>query len=272
MRLLTLLTDFGTRDYYVGAVKGTVLRLAPGTQLVDLGHDLAPGDVEGAAELLAAAAPTFPRGTVHLAVVDPGVGSGRRILAAEAGGQRFVAPDNGLLAPVLRRGEAAEGPGAVLHAVTRQDLFLPGPGATFHGRDRFAPVAAALLRGDHPAALGPPIDDPVPLAVPPPRRERQRDGEVLLGRIARVDRFGNLITDLPAEWVGQGERGACELQVGGHRVSRWVTHYAELPDDEPGVLVGSLGTLEVSLRDDDLAARWELRRGVPVRLVLNREG
>src|SRR5688572_8983596 len=153
--VLTLLTDFGLADYYVGAVKGTVLRLAPGTQLVDLSHEVEPGDIEGAADLLVAAAPTFPLGTVHLAVVDPGVGSERRLLVVEAGGQSFVAPDNGLLTPQLRDG-------AKVWSVTRRELFLDQAGdgagartgATFHGRDRFAPIAAALLRGERPSLLG----------------------------------------------------------------------------------------------------------------------
>src|SRR5437588_11052452 len=148
--LLTLLTDFGSSDYYVAAVKGTVLRLAPGTQLVDISHQVEPGDVAGAAFLLAAAAPAFPTGTVHLAVVDPGVGSRRRILAAEtASGSSLVAPDNGLLTPLLG--------GARVRAVERGDLYLESPGATFDGRDRFAPVAAFLLRGGAPAELGPEI-------------------------------------------------------------------------------------------------------------------
>src|SRR4051812_13619730 len=143
MSLLTLLTDFGTADYYVAAVKGTVLRLAPGTTLVDISHQVPPGDVEAAAFLLAAAAPSFPDGSVHLAVVDPGVGSGRRILAARTASGLFLAPDNGLLGPLLEDADAAR----ELRAVERSDLFLTAPGATFHGRDRFAPVAAWLLRG-----------------------------------------------------------------------------------------------------------------------------
>lgn len=139
MRTITLLTDFGTGDYYVGAIKGTLLRLAPEARIVDLSHDLPPGDVEAAAFVLAAAAPAFPAGTVHLAVVDPGVGSARHRLVLSAHGQRFVAPDNGLLTHLLAAG--------TVHAVARDDLDLPAPGATFHGRDRFAPVAAALAGG-----------------------------------------------------------------------------------------------------------------------------
>ncbi|HEV8631017.1 MAG TPA: SAM-dependent chlorinase/fluorinase [Thermoanaerobaculia bacterium] len=257
-RILTLTTDFGLADYYVGAVKGTVLRLAPETQLVDLSHEVAPGDVEGAADLLAGAAPSFPPGTVHLAVVDPGVGSARRLLVVATGGQQFVAPDNGLLTPQLAAGGMA-------WAVSRRDLFLDAPGATFHGRDRFAPIAAALLRGERPHTLGGVVSDPVRLAIPPPRRERDGDGWVLHGRVARIDHFGNLVTDLPGDWVVAVTLGAMpRVHVGAHEVGRWATHYAELPAGEPAALVGSLGTVELSLRDESLAARWGTRRGESV--------
>jgi hypothetical protein len=267
--ILTLLTDFGTADYYVGAVKGTVLRLAPEARLIDLSHEVAPGDVEGAADLLAAAAPAFPAGTVHLAVVDPGVGSERRILVAAAGGQLLVAPDNGLLTPFLGAPAGAEAGGpAYVWSVERRDLFLPSPGATFHGRDRFAPVAAALLRGEEPERLGRRIEDPVRLPLALPRRRETPDGAVLEGRVARVDRFGNLVTDLPAGWLESGRLVAVE--VAGREIRRRIGHYAELAPGEPGALTGSLGTVELSLRGDSLAERWRVARGAPVRIVLRR--
>ncbi|HET9765964.1 MAG TPA: SAM-dependent chlorinase/fluorinase [Thermoanaerobaculia bacterium] len=272
--ILTLLTDFGLADYYVGAVKGTVLRLAPETQLVDLSHEVPAGDVEAGADLLAAAAPSFPAGTVHLAVIDPGVGSARRLLVVRFGGHHFVAPDNGLLTAALAAGGET-------WSVTRDDLFLDlvddggARGATFHGRDRFAPIAAALLRGEAPHTLGEPIDDAVRLALPAPRRERDAAGWTLHGRVARVDRFGNLVTDLPADWLAAADGDATLLaQVGDiastlpARVAR-VRCYDELPPGEPGILVGSLGTLELSLRGESLAARWATRRGAAVRLQVS---
>ncbi len=256
MSTITLLTDFGTSDYYVVAVKGVLLRRAPGATLVDVTHEVAPGDVEGAAWLLAAASRWFPEGTVHLAVVDPGVGSSRRILAARAGGSFFVAPDNGLLAPVLSAG-------AEVRAVERDDLFLPGPGATFHGRDRFAPVAAFLAAGGDLAELGPVIADPVRLAVEPPRLDGEPGaaGAVLHGRVAHVDRFGNLVTDLPSAWLGDA---SCEAEVAGHRTSSRARHFAEIPAGEAAILPGSLGTLELSLDGDGLARRWGVGRGARV--------
>jgi len=258
MPLLTLLTDFGLDDYYVAAVKGTVLRLAPAVpMIVDISHQVPAGDIETAAFLLTAAFPSFPAGTVHLAVVDPGVGSSRRILAARTPeGSWLVAPDNGLLTPLLARTES-------IRAVDRNELFLAGPGQTFHGRDRFAPVAAWLLRGgggpgEEP---GPEIADPVRLAIAPPRRERDR----LAGRVAHVDRYGNLVTDIPWAWL---PAGACRAEVESHHTDRRVTHYAEIPPGEAAMLPGSLGTVELSLCGADLATHWHVGRGDGVRIDL----
>jgi S-adenosylmethionine hydrolase len=258
MNLLTLLTDFGTADYYVAAVKGTVLRLAPGTALVDVSHEVPPGDVETASFLLRAAAPSFPEGTVHLAVVDPGVGSGRRILAVRSGTGTFVAPDNGLLTPFLE--------GAEVRSVERDELFLRGPGQTFHGRDRFAPIAASLLRGEPLERLGPEIPDPVRLPASPPRREPGR----ISGRVIHVDRYGNLVTDIPAGWLPPGP---CRAQIlgktAGNAASRRAGHYAEIPPGEAAMIPGSLGTVELSLNGKDLAQAWNAARGAAVDITWN---
>lgn len=259
MALLTLLTDFGTSDYYVAAVKGTVLRLAPGTQIIDVSHEIPGGDVATGAFLLSAAVPWFPEGTVHLAVVDPGVGSRRRILVARAGSSWLVLPDNGLL--TLLRGAVQS-----IRSVEKADLFLPGPGQTFHGRDRFAPVAAWLLRGQPMEQLGPEVDDPVLLPLEPPRR----GPDCLSGQVVHVDRYGNLITDIPSAWLPEGP---CRAEVAGHAVTRRADCYAEIPDGIDGIdgeaalLPGSLGTVEISLKGDDLARRWAVERGASVRIA-----
>ena len=253
MPILTLLTDFGTGDYYVAAVKGTVLRLAPGTTLVDVSHLVPSGDVETGAFLLAAAAPSFPEGTVHLAVVDPGVGSTRRIMAVRTPAAWLVAPDNGLLTPFFHRA-------LTVRSVEREDLFLPGPGQTFHGRDRFAPVAAFLLRGGAGEELGPQVVDPRRLPLEPPRREPGR----LMGRVAHVDRYGNLVTDIPASWL---PGRPCRFEVAFHSTGSFVSHYAEIPPGEAAALPGSLGTVELSLNGDDLARRWGVARGAPVHVT-----
>jgi len=261
MPLLTLLTDFGLTDYYVAAVKGTVLRLAPGTVLVDISHEVPAGDVETASFLLAAALPSFPAGTVHLAVVDPGVGSERRILAARTAlgwllAPSFIlAPDNGLLTPLFDRVEE-------IRSVEKADLFLPSPGQTFHGRDRFAPAAAWLLRGEPFAALGPVVADPVRLPVEPPRRDA---GEAV-GRVAHIDRYGNLVTDIPAAWL---PGGPCRVEVGSRATERHASCYAEIPPGEAAFLSGSLGTIELSLNGDSLARQWGVTRGAVVRIIWN---
>ncbi|HYU31650.1 MAG TPA: SAM-dependent chlorinase/fluorinase [Thermoanaerobaculia bacterium] len=253
MPVLTLLTDFGLTDYYVAAVKGTVLRLAPATVLVDISHDVPAGDVETASFLLAAAFPSFPAGTVHLAVVDPGVGSERRILAARTARDFLLAPDNGLLTSLLDRVEE-------IRSVERADLFLPGPGQTFHGRDRFAPAAAWLLRGESFATLGPVVHDPVRLPVEPPQREEGR----LIGRVAHVDRYGNLVTDIPAAWL---PTGSCRVEVGSRATERHASCYAEILPGEAAFLSGSLGTIELSLNRDNLAREWGVARGTVVRIT-----
>lgn len=249
-RVLTLLTDFGLDDYYVAAVKGVLLTRAPTATLVDISHTVPPGDVAAGAFLLGAAVPWFPPGSVHLAVVDPGVGSHRRLLAADSPHGWLVGPDNGLFTPLLA--------GARVWSVTRGDLFLDSPGQTFHGRDRFAPIAAYLLNGGAAEDLGPEIDDPVLLPQEPPTLEPG----CLAGSVIHVDRFGNLVTDLPDGWIPEGR--AIQAEVAGHTVSRYATHYAEMPEGEPAVIPGSLGTLELSLKNADLARFWGVGRGARV--------
>lgn len=256
--LVTLLTDFGLEDYYVAAMKGTILRLAPQARLVDLSHQVPPGDVASGAFLLAAAVPTYPRGTLHLAVVDPGVGSRRRLLALRTPEALFLAPDNGLLSQFLDQGE-------VRH-VDRPDLYLDAPGDTFHGRDRFAPVAAALLRGEPFKALGRVVTDPSRLAVAAP----ERAPHALSGEVLHVDRFGNLVTNIPAAWLPAATLRA--TVAGRHEVHHRVSHYAELPPGEPGILIGSLGLVELALKQDSLAEVWDVRRGVPVAIAWERPG
>jgi S-adenosylmethionine hydrolase len=256
MAVLTLLTDFGVEDYYVAAVKGTVLRLAPGAQIVDVSNQIPNGDLVSGAFLLAAAVPWFPDGTVHLAIVDPGVGSARRILVARTGNTWIVVPDNGLLTHLLHR-EAVQS----IRSVERTDLFLNNPGQTFHGRDRFAPVAAWLLRGESAEELGPEVDNPVRLPWEGPRREPG----VLFGKVAHLDRYGNLITDIPADWLPEGK--TCRVEIAGHRVHRRASHYAEILDGEPAMIPGSLGTVELSLKGEDLARRWIVERGTAVRIT-----
>lgn len=259
--ILTFLSDFGTRDYYVAAVKGVILSRAPRTVLVDVSHEVAPGGVEEGAFLLAAALPSFPPGAVHLAVVDPGVGSARRELAVEAvlaghdAPSFLVGPDNGLFEPFLdscRR----------VVAIDRTDLYRAAPGATFHGRDRFAPVAAAILNGLPLGELGRPLGDPVrgPSQVPRPWRHSERQG--VDGRIVQVDRYGNLVSNLPAAALPcRPPTSELAVAIAGRTVDRGVLCYAEISPNEAAWLVGSLGTVELSLRGASLAEAWSIGRG-----------
>jgi len=246
MMIITLLTDFGTTDGYVAEVKGALLRRAPEAVLVDVAHDLAPGDVVAAAYVLGRAWRAFPDGTVHLAVVDPGVGTPRRALAGEAGGHRFVAPDNGLLTSALE--------GRAFDVVA---LEVPvGASSTFHGRDVFAPAAARLAVGEPLAALGPRVVDPVLL---PPARLERRGGD-LVGTVVHVDHFGTLITNLP----GAGLAPGAIVRLGAYDLELRKT-FADVAPGYPVAFVGSGGTVEVAVRDVRADAALRLTRGAEVR-------
>ncbi len=245
MPVISLLTDFGTRDSYVGEMRGVLLARAPGALLADISHDVRLGDVRAAAYLLGRTWRSFPAGTVHLAVVDPGVGGARAALALGAGGHYFVGPDNGLFTPVL--------PGADQIA----ELPLPpSASATFHGRDVFAPAAAAIAGGTPVSRLGPaPRTAPICLPLAAPRRE----GESMVGEVVYVDRFGTLVTNLGPD-VGSF------VEIRGDRVPVRRT----FGDVAPGELVafaGSGGTIEIAVRDGSAAERLAATVGASVRLV-----
>jgi hypothetical protein len=253
--VIALLTDFGTRDHYVGAMRGVVLGIAPEATLVDITHDIEPQDVLGGALALAAAYQYFPLGTIFLAVVDPGVGTARRGIAVAAGGYRFVAPDNGLLTLVLgqlapvRVVELAEGPWA-RSTVSR----------TFEGRDRFAPAAAWLATGLDVGALGPVLPTWVRLDVPEPSI---RDGWIV-GAVMRVDRFGNLVTNIDRQMVGRAIGGDVDVVIAGQRAARMVATYGEVEQGTICALFGSDDHLEVAVVGGSAAARLGLARGAPV--------
>lgn len=247
---VTLLTDFGTRDGYVAAMKGVLVTLHPGVRLDDAGHDVEQGDVRGGGWALARYWDRYPPGTVHLAVVDPGVGTARRPLAVEADGRFLVVPDNGLASRVL---DAARTWRAV--ATTDETYWGGDRSRTFHGRDVFAPVAAHLAGGVELEALGPSVEDPVRLDEPTPvRRNAGIEGEVVV-----EDRFGNLVTNIPAEALPDDP----VVRVAGERLPLSDT-YASV---EPGrliALVNSFGRLEVAVRNGSAARRFEGGQGLSV--------
>ncbi len=249
--LITLLTDFGTSDSYVAEVKGVLSSAAPGIPLVDLTHAVAPGDVRAAAYLLGRAWHRFPPGTVHLAVVDPGVGTTRVAIALTAGGHAFVGPDNGLFSFVL--GD----PGASI-------VSLPTPSeasATFHGRDLFAPAAAALATGAALTSLG------APLTAPPTRlvyAEPHYEGKSVVGEVLYVDRFGTLVTNLTPELVPH----YATVEVEGLEVGPLRRTFGDVSTGGLLAYVGSGGQVEIAVRDGSAARRLGMGVGGRVRARL----
>lgn len=257
--IVTLLTDFGLADYFVGAMKGAVLSVNPRAQVVDITHEIPPHDIESAAFTLFAAYESFPAGTVHVAVVDPGVGSPRRPVVAGAGGHLFVGPDNGVFGYVFAR--AAEP--RVFHA-TEKKYFRPAISTTFHGRDVFAPLAGALSLGVEPATLGPPVSDYLKLPFPAPRRLPEG---ALEGSVIHVDRFGNCVTNIaPADLEDFESLEDLSLRVGGHEISASRRFFAEdaTASAEPFIIEGSAGLLEIAVYLDSAARLLGLRRGQKV--------
>ncbi len=248
--IISLLTDFGLADTYVGQVKGAILAIAPAATLVDVTHAVAPQDVFGGAFLLWSAVEAFPATTIHLAVVDPGVGSARRAIAIRSRrGDHFVGPDNGLLIPAVERLGGAE----LAVELTEPRYWRPNPSSTFHGRDIFGPVAAHLANGVPLDQLGRNIRDVAWLELPEPRG--------LEGEVIHVDAFGNLITNIPARDLP--ERFHLRLQ---ERVIPSGTHYAAVSRGELIGLVGSDGLLELSAREASAAVITGATRGTRIKL------
>lgn len=254
--VVTLTTDFGLVDPYVGVMHGVLLSAGRELRVVDLTHGVEPQDVRAAGFFLAHSWSWFPAGTVHVAVVDPGVGSARRILVARAGGHAFLAPDNGLLGAVLE----PDAPGVDVRALDVPRFALPEASRTFHGRDVFSPAAARLALGLDPAQAGPPAGAWERGARPP---EPRRSGASVEGEVLLVDRFGNLVTSLrPADL--EGPPGArWEARLAGRRVPL-VGTYAEAGRGELLALVDSYGWLEVALREGSAARELGVGPGAPV--------
>ena len=255
--LITLTTDFGLRDPFVGIMKGVLLSICPSVRLVDLTHDIPPQDVLAGGLALEAAAPFFPAGTVHLAVVDPGVGTARRPLAIRAGGSYLVGPDNGLFTFAL------EGVGWTAVSLTAPEYRLPEVSRTFHGRDVFAPAAAYLASGVPLERLGPAVTDPERLR----RAGCRLEGGELVGEVLDADRFGNLLTSIPAARLAEipGAAGIV-LEVAGRRLRGPVDAYAEGGDGEPAVIVGSTGRLEIYVKAGSARELLSAGRGTIVRV------
>jgi S-adenosyl-L-methionine hydrolase (adenosine-forming) len=255
MSLITLLTDFGAGDGYVGVMKGVILRIAPDARIVDISHEVGPQDIAAGAFILQRAYRYFPPDTIHVAVVDPGVGSARRGIALDTAHGRFVGPDNGLFTyPLAGAGTPAA------YELVEPAYRLPAVSRTFHGRDIFAPAAAHLARGVLPAAFGPPIPPESLVRLPYPTP--QIAGGVAHGHILYIDHFGNAISDIPEAMVaalGPAER--VEVECAGRRLTGVAPTYAGGAVGEPLALISSDGLMEIAIRNGNAARQVGLRVG-----------
>jgi S-adenosylmethionine hydrolase len=257
--VIALLTDFGTRDHYVGAMKGVILGIAREAVLVDLTHEIPAHDILQGALQLAGACACFPAGTIFLSVVDPGVGTARRAIAVEAGDYRFVGPDNGLMTAVLR-----DLPPRRITELTARQYARPDVSRTFEGRDRFAPAAAWLAAGVEMSALGRPVSDYQRLEIPVPVVET----DCVLGQVLYVDRFGNAVTNVDRGTLDPFvRRGPPTIFVQGHTVGRLVETYGEIAGGEICALVGSTGHLEIAAQSASAAERWGINPGTEIQIA-----
>jgi S-adenosylmethionine hydrolase len=258
--IITLTTDYGTNDHLVGVLKGVILRINPEVTIIDITHGITPYDLLDGALAIAAAYEYFPPRTIHVVIVDPGVGTSRRPLLVSGQNQYFIAPDNGVLSSVYEKE-----PNVAVRHLTSEHYFNQPVSKTFHGRDVFAPVAGWLSKHWQPASMGEQIEDYKKLALPKPK---EADG-VLKGVVLKVDGFGNLITnfrpeDLPAASM---ENGKIQLQVGTHPVARMVHTFASGDAGEPVAYVGSSGYVEIAVNKGNASKALGTGRGTPVLLT-----
>jgi S-adenosylmethionine hydrolase len=258
--VIALLSDFGSRDHYAATMKGVILGICPDVTLIDISHDIPPHDVLAAALELAAAYKHFPAGTIFLTVIDPGVGSSRRGLAADTGDYRFVAPDNGVLTTVFQ-----ETPPRKVVELTERRYARPTVSRTFEGRDRFAPAAGWIAKGIQLPALGRPVSDYHRLAIPVP----EPGADALTGAVLRVDRFGNAVSNIDRRTFERFvEGGPVQIEVAGPqgaaRIGRLVLTYADIGADEVCALFGGTDHLELAANAASAAERLGLSRGAAI--------
>jgi S-adenosylmethionine hydrolase len=257
--IITLMTDFGLRDHYVAAMKGVILSICPEARIVDVTHEVSSYEMAEAAFLLSQTWNLFPRKTVHVVVVDPGVGSMRRPILAELDGQRFIAPDNGALTPVLTQ------EGCKVRYISQERYFRKTVSQTFHGRDIFAPVAAHVAAGLAASKLGPRIDNYLRLTIERPNRTARRGWT---GAIRHIDHFGNVVTNFPIADFPHIEHQPFEVTVGFRTVEKLARSYAEMTPGELFAIVGSSGYLEISANQESAAKILGCETGAPVEIRL----
>lgn len=259
--IITLTTDYGTNDHLVGTLKGVLLKINPDLTIVDITHHVNAFDVLDGALTVGSTYGYFPARTIHLVVVDPGVGTERRPLLVTAQNQYFVAPDNGVLSLVYER----EQENLVVRHANAEHYFLQPISKTFHGRDIFAPVAAWLSKGWQTAAMGEEIEDYQRFVLP---KAKATDGGAQ-GVVLRIDNFGNIVTNFRAEDLPESARdgGGLNLKVGAHTISKLVDTFANGAADEPIAYVGSSGYLEIAINKANASRKLAIGRGTPVTLT-----
>lgn len=262
--IVTLTTDFGSKDSFASAMKGALLKINPEAHLIDISHEISPQDIWEAAFALKTSYSYFPKGTIHLAVVDPGVGSGRRPLVVVTESYYFVGPDNGIFSLIYLEAERIR-----VHHVTAGHYFLPSAGSTFHGRDIFAPVAGWLSKGTPSGNFGDEIEDYMKLNVPVPKKSPNG----LEGHVIHIDRFGNIITNIMHKDISTlvpegGARMPASVTIAGKEIKGLKRFYAEAAPGEPGALINSSGYLEIFLFKQNARTTLSIKRGEPVRLTL----
>jgi hypothetical protein len=255
--IITLTTDYGTNDHLVGSLKGVILKINPDVTIVDITHGVTPYDLLDGALTIGSAYAYFPPKTIHIVVVDPGVGTERRPLLVSGDNQYFVAPDNGVLSLVYERNT-----NVVVRHANAEHYYLQPVSKTFHGRDIFAPIAAWLTKGWQTASMGEEIHDYKKFALPRPKASNG----VVKGVVLRVDSFGNLITNFRSEDLPESARagGSLQLQVGAHPVKRLVDTFARAENAEPVAFVGSSGYIEIAVNKGNAARTLAIGRGAPV--------
>lgn len=265
-RIITLTTDFGTSDAYVGIMKGVILSINPNAQVVDVTHAIPPQDIYEAAFSIYAAHSYFPKGTIHIIVVDPGVGSDRQAIVCQTERAFFVCPDNGVLSYLLQSVENEEKQPVDAVAIQNSVYYLSEVSNTFHGRDIFAPVAAHLSLGVPLDDIGPPARPLVQLPIQVP----ELSGNTLTGQIVKIDRFGNAITNISETAIARlenastGEMSIYEIRVGSARLNRLNRAYAESGIGKPLAIIGSCGLLEIAINGGNAKEGLGIKWGDPV--------
>ncbi|MTI88553.1 MAG: SAM-dependent chlorinase/fluorinase [Balneolaceae bacterium] len=260
-QIITLTTDFGLQDYYVSAMKAVMLGLAPEARLIDVSHDIPPQDIMAGAWVIRNSALLFPEGTVHLVVVDPGVGTSRNPIALKIEDQFFVGPDNGIFSLFYDEFEVEA------YKLNKKEFWREHPSNTFHGRDVFAPVAAHLGNGTPIGQLGDPVDDLVTYhwAVP------LADKDGLQGWIVHIDRFGNLVTNIPDDLVKDTiDSGEVKIYVGNTMLAKFVNTFGEVEEGEPAAYIGSSGMLEIGINKGNASKMLSVDKGAQISIVLQK--